>query len=226
MKIILADKQTLVRVGIRCLIETLDGVKVVAETGDGQELLKLVSRHRPDIVVTDVVLSGMSGLDCTEQIARHYPSTAVLVLSDQTAAQVVRAAMKAGVAGFLAKDAERQELELALRATARGDSYFSPSVSRSALEPRRPQRGEHSQKLTVRQRQVMEFLASGSTTKEIAGIMGVGVKTVETHRARAMEALHLKTSNALIHYAIRHGFDSSSLEAITAVRSTSQFLSK
>lgn len=216
MKIILADKQTLVRSGIRCLMQTIPGVKVLAETGDGQELLKLVARHRPDIVVTDIELSGISGLDCTEQIGRHYPATAVLILSDEIGMQPVRAAMKAGVAGFLAKDAEPQELELALRATARGQSYFSPNVSRSALEQRRLARGEDRPKLTMRQRQVMEFLANGSTTKEIAGIMGVGIKTVETHRARAMETLRLKTANALIHYAIRHGFDGSKSSAITA----------
>lgn len=207
MKIILADKQTLVRAGIRCLVETLNGVKVVAETGDGQELLKLVGRHRPDIVLTELTLAGISGLDCTEQIGRHYPATAVLILSDQISNQPVRAAMKSGVAGFLSKDAERQELELALRATARGQSYFSPNVSRSALEQRRLQRGEDRPKLTVRQRQVMQSLARGNTTKEIADIMGVGIKTVETHRARAMETLHLKSANALVHYAIRHGFD-------------------
>jgi DNA-binding NarL/FixJ family response regulator len=216
MKIILADKQTLVRAGIRCLMQTIPGVKVLAETGDGQELLKLVARHRPDIVITDIELAGMSGLDCTEQIGRHYPATAVLILSDQTGMQPVRAAMKVGVAGFLAKDAEPQELELALRATARGQSYFSPNVSRSALEQRRLQRGEDRPKLTVRQRQIMEFLAGGRTTKEIAGLMGVGIKTVETHRARAMETLRLKTANALIHYAIRHGFDGSNSHAPTA----------
>ncbi|PTU30585.1 response regulator [Stenotrophobium rhamnosiphilum] len=209
MKIILADQQTLMRAAVRCLIETMHGMKVIAETGDGQELLKLVARHRPDIVITDMDLASMSGLDCTEQINRHYPASAVLVLSDQTAMQPVRAALKAGIASFVAKDAERQELELALRATARGQSYFSPKVSRSALEQRRLQRGEDRPSLTVRQRQIMQLLARGSTTKEIAGIMGVGIKTVETHRARAMEALHLKTSNALIHYAIRHGFDGS-----------------
>ncbi len=219
MKIILADQQTLVRSGIRCLMQTIPGVKVLAETDDGQELLKLVARHRPDIVVTDIALSGISGLDCTEQIGRHYPATAVLILSDQTTTPSVRAALKAGVAGFLAKDAQPQELELALNATARGQSYFSPNVSRSALEQRRLQRGEDRPKLTVRQRQVMEFLASGSTTKEIAGIMGVGIKTVETHRARAMETLRLKTANALIHYAIRHGFDGSGSSASTNVRS-------
>lgn len=220
MKIILADKQILVRSGIRCLIQAIPGMKVVAETNDGQELLTLVARHRPDIVVIDIALNGLSGLDCTEQIGRHYPATAVLVLSDQTSTQSVRAALKAGVASFLAKDAEPQELELALRATARGQSYLSPNVSRNALEQRRLQRGEDRPSLTVRQRQVMEFLARGSTTKEIAGIMGVGIKTIETHRARAMEALRLKTANALIHYAIRHGFDGSNSATSPTQRGT------
>ena len=188
MKIIIADKQTLVRGGIRCLIEKINGAKVLAETDNGQELLKLVGRYRPDVVVTDLALAGMNGLDCTEQIGLHYPETAVMILSDQTEAQPVRAALKAGVASYLAKDAELPELELALRATAKWQSYFSPKISRSALEQRRLQRGEDRPKLTVRQRQVMQSLARGATTKEIADIMGVAIKTVETHRARAMEA--------------------------------------
>ena len=207
LSILLADAHTLVRAGIRKLLETVPDIQVLAEASDGQQLLKLVARHRPDLVITEINLTPLNGLDFTEQSRRHYPEVPVLILSGQTAPQPVRAALKAGVAGFLAKDAEVQELELAIRAVARGQSYFSPSVSRVVLEQRRLQRSEDRPMLTPRQRQVMQLLARGRTTKEIAALIGVGTKTVETHRARLMETLCLKSANALIHYAIRHGFD-------------------
>ena len=207
LRVLLADPQTLVRAGIRLLLESISGVEVLDETDDGQHLLKLVAKHRPDLVITEINLAGISGLDFTEQVRRHYPEVAVIILSDQTSTQPVRSALKSGVSGFVSKDGDVQELELALRATARQQSYFSPSVSRSALEQRRYQRAEERPTLTPRQRQVMQLLSKGRTTKEIASIIGVGTKTVETHRARLMETLRLKSANALIHYAIRHGFD-------------------
>lgn len=207
LRIILADKQALVRAGIRCLLDNLKGVDVIAEAHDGQQLLKLVAQHRPDMVITEIDLDGFSGLEFTEQSQKHYPEVSVLILSNQTSTQSVRAALKAGISSFVTKDADVQELALAIRATAKGQSYFSPGVSRSALEQRRQQIAEGRPTLTPRQRQIMQLLARGRTTKEIAGIVGIGTKTVETHRARLKETLRLKNSNALIHYAIRHGFD-------------------
>lgn len=208
MRVILADNHTLVRAGIRRLIESVEHIEVVAETGDGQQLLDLVARLRPDLVVTELTLTGMGGLDAAAQLRRHYPEVEVLVLSSQTGVQQVRAVVKSGVSGFLAKDAEPAELELALRAAARGQSYLSPQISRIALEQRRHRRAEDRPQLTARQRQVMQLLARGRSTKEIAAIMGVSVKTVETHRARLMQTLGMRGTNALMHYAIRHGFDS------------------
>ena len=207
MRVILADPQILVRAGMRRLIESLDGVEVLAETGDGQQLLDLVARHRPDLVVTELTLAGMSGLDVVAQLRRHYPEVEVLILSGQTSAQQVRAVVKSGVSGFLSKDGEPAELELALRAAVRGQSYLSPQISRIALEQRRHRRAEDRPVLTARQRQVMQLIARGRSTKEIAAIMGVSVKTVETHRARLMQTLGMRGTSALMHYAIRHGFD-------------------
>ncbi|TXH06018.1 MAG: response regulator transcription factor [Nevskiaceae bacterium] len=207
MRVILADTQVLVRAGIRRLIEAIGDIEVVAETADGQQLLDLAARLRPDLVVTELTLAGMSGLDVVAQLRRHYPEIEVLILSGQTGAQQVRAVVKSGVSGFLCKDAELAELELALRAAARGQNYLSPQVSRIALDQRRHRRAEDRPVLTARQRQVMQLIARGRSTKEIAAIMGVSVKTVETHRARLMQALGVRGTNALMHYAIRHGFD-------------------
>jgi DNA-binding NarL/FixJ family response regulator len=159
MRVILADPQTLVRAGIRRLIEAIAGVEVIAETGDGQELLQLTRDHRPDVVMTELLLNGMPGLDVAAQLRRHYPEVEVLICSGQTDVRQVRAVIKAGVSGYLAKDAEINELELALRAALRGQSYFSPGVSRIALEQRRQRRAEERPALTPRQRQVVQLLA-------------------------------------------------------------------
>ncbi|HWU68605.1 MAG TPA: response regulator transcription factor [Stenotrophobium sp.] len=205
-RVILADAQGLVRSGIRALLEALPHTEVVAETGDGHELVTLATQHRPDVVITEIDLAHLGGLEAAAQLQRHCPEVAVLILSRQTAHPLIRAALKAGVCGFLTKNAELPELGLALRAASRRQSYFSPEISRSALEQRRLPRAESRPKFTPRQRQVMQLLARGATTREIAGLMGVSVKTVETHRARVMQQLHLKNANALIHYAIRNGF--------------------
>lgn len=206
IRVILADPHSLVRCGIRALLEALPQIEVVAETGDGHELVALASQLRPDVVITEIDLKNLSGLEAAAQLQRHCPEVGVLVLSGQTAHPVIRAALKSGVCGFLTKSAELDELALALRATQRRQSYFSPEISRSALEQRRLPRAESRPEFTPRQRQVLQLLARGSSTREIAGLMGVSIKTVETHRARVMQQLHLKNANALIHYAVRSGF--------------------
>ncbi|MDP3858414.1 MAG: response regulator transcription factor [Stagnimonas sp.] len=208
IRLILADELALVRAGLRRLLEDLASPKleVLAETGDGQELLELVSRLRPDLVITDIALQKLSGLEALQQIRRHYPEVAVLFLSARSEPTQVRQAMQQGACGYLAKDAEPDELGLALRAHAKGQHYLSPKVSGAAFE-RGPRRGEESGVLTARQRQVLRLMARGKTTKEIAALMGVSVKTVETHRARMAQSLGLYGVNALLRYAIRLGFE-------------------
>ncbi|MGH8506025.1 MAG: response regulator [Stenotrophobium sp.] len=205
-RVILADPQGLVRSGIRALLEALPQTEVVAETGDGHELVTLATQLRPDVVITEIDLNNLGGLEAAGQLQQHCPEVGVLILSRQTAHPLIRAALKAGVCGFLTKNAETTELALALRAAQRRQSYFSPEISRSALEQRRLPRAESRPQFTPRQRQVLQLLARGSSTREIAGLMGVSIKTVETHRARVMQQLHLKGANALIHYAVRNGF--------------------
>lgn len=207
IRILLADQQTLVRAGIRHLIESLRNVEVLAECGDGHQLLKLMAHDQPSLVITEIHLAGLSGVEFIERSKRDYPEVPILVLSDQVKALLIRDVLRAGASGFVAKDAEVQELEIAIRSAVKGQSYFSPNISRAAIEQRRVQRAGSRPAFTPRQREVMQLMAHGRSTKEIAALMGVGTKTVETHRARLMETLRLKTSNALIHYAIRHGFD-------------------
>lgn len=207
MRIVLAESQSLLRAALRLLIERHTDAEIVAEAVDGQTLLDLVGRLRPEVVITEINLPELSGLEALVQIRRHYPEVAVLVLSGLTDGQHVRSAIRAGAAGFLSTDAEPVELGLALRAIQRKQVYLSPSISHKVVERRSSQRAEDSVQITPRQRQVLQLIARGKSTKEIAALMGVSVKTVETHRARLMNSLGLYGTNALMRYAIRTGLD-------------------
>lgn len=207
MRVVLAESQTLVRAGLRHLIETHSHGVIIGEADNGQTLLELCGRLRPELVLTEINLSGMTGLEALVQIHRHYPEVAVVILTAMTDGQHVRSALRHGAAGFIAKDAEPAELGLALRSVERRHVYLSPSISHKAVERRAGQRVEDGVDLTPRQRQVLQMISRGKSTKEIAGLMGVSVKTVETHRARLMESLGLYGTNALMRYAIRTGLD-------------------
>ncbi len=207
LNIVQADPQTLVRAGLRQLLETIDGVHVVAEADDGRRLLDQVIALRPQLVVTELSLPEISGLEALKRITRHLPDVRVLILSSLTDSAHVRSALKAGAAGFLSKSAEPAELDLAVRAISRGQTYLSPSVSHHAIERRRAHRETESVVLSQRQREVLRLIGRGKSTKEIASLLGIGNKTVETHRARLMQALSLSNTHALMHFAVKTVLD-------------------
>lgn len=209
MRVVLGDELTLVRAGVRLLLEAITEPKIelVAESGDGQALLELVSRHRPDLVIVEHVLTSMGGQEVTLQIRRHYPEVKVLFLTARTEPNHVRNAMQAGAIGYVVKEADPVELTLALKAIAKGQNYLSPKVSAAAFDRRVRGRDEREGVLTARQRQVLRLMARGKSTKEIAALMGVSVKTVETHRARLAAVLGLYGVNALMRFAIKAGMD-------------------
>lgn len=207
MRIVIADPLPLVRAGLRRLLEALHGAEVVGETGDGQELLQRVGQLHPDLAITELTLATLDGLDALRQLRRHYPQVPVLVLSERQDGSQVRAALKAGAAGFLSKHGDEAELALALKAVMRRQIYLSPGVAGRVVGPRRSARAEDSVTLPRRQQQVLRLIARGRSTKEIAQLMGISAKTVETHRARMMETLGLHGTNALMHYAIRNGLE-------------------
>lgn len=149
MQLVLADPHTLVRAGIRRLIEAQPGLRVAGEAGDGQQLLELIARLHPDAALIEINLPLMSGLEALAQIRRHYPQVPVLILSAQSSPQNVRSALKAGAAGFLVKDAEPLELELALAAIRKRQTYISPSIAQNALDRRRNPRAEEASTLTT-----------------------------------------------------------------------------
>lgn len=213
MRIVLADELTLVRAGIRRLLESMPEpqVKVLDETGDGQALLEMAARLRPDLVIVEHVLTSMGGQEVSQQMRRHYPDVKVLFLTARTEPNFVRQAMLAGAVGYVVKDAEPVELELALKAIAKGQSYLSPKVSAAAFDRRIRAREEREGVLSQRQRQVLRLMARGKSTKEIAALMGVSVKTVETHRARMGTILGLYGINPLMRFAIKMGMDNGEL---------------
>ncbi|GAC1621976.1 MAG: response regulator transcription factor [Nevskia sp.] len=207
MRLVLADSQPLFRAGLRHLCELIEGVEVVGETGDGQQLLELVAKRQPDLALIDLTLPTLNGLEALQQIRRHYPQVMVMIVSGRSEASQVRAALKAGAVGYLSKQGEAVELGVALRAAGKNQTYLSPNISHSVVGPRRSARAEDSVTLPRRQRQVLQLIARGKSTKEIAQLMGISAKTVETHRARMMEALGLYGTNALMRYAIRTGLE-------------------
>ena len=202
MLLILADPQTLVRAALRRLLESIAQVEVIGEAEDGRGVLDLVHARPADLVVSEFVLPDLGGCELAQQLRRYYPKTGVLFLSASQDAAHVRGALKCGAAGFLSKNSEPVELELALRACTRGQIYLSPCVSGKALEGRRAQRSDHGAVLTRRQREVLRMIGRGKSTKEIAQIMGLSTKTVETHRARLMQTLGLRGTSALMHFAV------------------------
>jgi DNA-binding NarL/FixJ family response regulator len=208
MKVVLADGQALVRAGLRLLLETLAHAEVIAEASEGQELLALIGRLRPRAALVELDLPGAHGLDVLSQARRHYPDVSILLIASRPEPGQVRAALRQGAAGFLTKQAEPQELGLALRSLEKQQTYISPAVSNLLLDKRDHTRVEDSAELTHRQRQVLTLIGKGKSTKEIAQLLGVSVKTVETHRARLMQALGLYGTNALMRTALRWGLDS------------------
>jgi DNA-binding NarL/FixJ family response regulator len=208
IRILLADDHTLVRAGIRSLVQSLPGVQVVAEAGDGREALSLIETHQPDVALLDIAMPGLNGLEVAAQVADNFPFVRVLILSMHATEEYVLRALRAGAAGYLLKDADTAELELAIKAVTNGETYLSPAVSKHVTEyVRRIGEGEHStlERLTPRQREVLQLVAEGHTTQEIARLMNLSVKTVETHRTQLMDRLDIHDIAGLVRYAVREG---------------------
>jgi DNA-binding NarL/FixJ family response regulator len=208
IRVLLADDHTLVRAGIRSLLETIEDLEVVAESGDGREALELISRHRPDIALLDIGMPGMNGIEIARQAAHVSTKTKIVILSMYDDKAHVTQAIRAGAAGYLLKGAAVAELPLAVKAVMAGETYLTPRVSRHVVDgflhdeasERDPIEG-----LPPRQREILQLIAEGRCTKEIAGILNVSVKTIETHRARLMERLNIHDVAGLVRFAIRSG---------------------
>ncbi|HYC24219.1 MAG TPA: response regulator transcription factor [Candidatus Bathyarchaeia archaeon] len=217
-RVVLADDHALVRAGIRKLLGAIAGIEVVGEASDGREALELIASARPDLAVMDIGMSGLNGLDATMRAKKAFPRTRILILSMHRAEEYVLEALRAGASGYLLKEAAPAELELAVRAVLRGEIYLSPGVSshvaKSAVRQRvtapvAPSERKPPPALTSRQREVLQLIAEGHSTKDIATRLALSVKTVETHRAQLMERLDIHDVAGLVRYAIRIGLVSS-----------------
>jgi DNA-binding NarL/FixJ family response regulator len=203
IRVLIAEDHPLFRAGIRALLQRPGEVEVVAEASDGVEALQLLERHRPDVVVLDVSMPRLDGLQAAARISVEYPRIRVLVLSLHDDARHVQQAVRAGVAGYLLKD-RAKHLMTAVRTLARGRTYFSPSVAPFA--PREAGPGNvAATRLTPRQQQILKLIAAGHTTKSIADQLGISVKTADTHRTHLMDRLDIHDVAGLVRYAIRMG---------------------
>lgn len=208
IRVLLADDHELVRAGIRALLESIPDVEVVAEAGDGREALEAMERLAPDVALLDIGMPGLNGLEVVKQAARSCPGTRAVMLSMHGDPVHVRQALRAGAAGYLLKGAAVSELPLALRAVMRGETYLTPKVSAEVVHGfLRQDAGEPDplEGLTSRQREILQLIAEGKHTKEIASILEVSVKTVETHRQRMMDRLGIHDVPGLVRLAIRTG---------------------
>jgi DNA-binding NarL/FixJ family response regulator len=207
IRVLLADDHALVRAGMRSLLGAMSQVQVVAEAASGEEALQLAERERPDVVLMDIAMKGMTGLEAAARLRERTPEVRVVILSMHAGEEYVLQALRAGAVGYLLKDAATGELELALRSVMRGESWFSPAVSRQVVEGYVQRVGGEpaADVLTARQREVLRLVAGGKSTKEIAFDLNVSVKTIETHRAQIMERLGIRDVAGLVRYALRTG---------------------
>jgi DNA-binding NarL/FixJ family response regulator len=208
IRVLLADDHGLVRSGIRLLLETLDGVQVVAETEDGQHALELIETLRPDVALIDISMPGLNGIETAAQIKARFSQTRVVILSMHAREEYVSQALRHGASGYLLKDSTPMELNLALRAATRGETYLSPRVSEVMVEKYVRSGGAEQNPLdllTPRQREILRLIAEGRSTKQIAALLDVSIKTVDTHRALLMERLGIHELAGLVRFAVRSG---------------------
>ncbi|MFO7445617.1 MAG: response regulator transcription factor [Ignavibacteriaceae bacterium] len=215
IKVLLADDHALVRAGIRALLQNMHNVEVVAEAHNGRDALKLIEEFKPDVVLLDIAMPELNGLEVAARVSKEMPEVKVAILSMHADEEYVLQALRAGASGYLLKDSAPTELELAITAVSRGETYLSPAISKRVVNDylRRVSDAPSDSKtemsayvqLTPRQREILQLIVEGNSTKEIAYKLNLSVKTVETHRMQLMERLGIKDVTGLVRYAIRAG---------------------
>lgn len=209
-RVVLAEDHTLVRIGMRMLLESIPDMTVVGEAADGFEALQLIEQHRPDCVLMDLAMPGMSGLEAVRRSTAQFPDIPILVVSMHADEAYVHHALAAGAAGYLLKGSDKQELETAVQAVCRGETYLTPAISKAVVGALSKKSGQAEvsspiDALTLRQREVLRLVAEGNSTKQIATRLGLSAKTVEAHRAAIMERLDIHDLAGLVRFAIRSG---------------------
>jgi two-component system response regulator NreC len=208
LRVLLVDDHTVVRQGLRKILESDDEIEIVGEAGDGRSAVDMVQRMRPHVVVMDVALPELNGIEATRQITKRVEGAKVLVLTMHSDDVYVRQSLKAGARGYLLKDSEDLDLIKAVKAVGQGGSFFSPSVSKVLLagylgDPTGKEVEDNLALLTDREREVLQLIAEGKTNKEVANLLNVSINTVETHRKHVMEKLDLHNTAELVRFAVR-----------------------
>ena len=204
IRVLIADDHALVRAGIRALVERIDDVVVVGEAGKGSEALELVRELSPDLILLDITMPDGNGFDVLDQVTKLYPEIRVIVLTVHEAGEYALRAVREGAAGYLPKSAASIELEQAIQTVIRGERYISPETAQNTIfeVTNRATKRDLLATLSPRQREVLRLIAEGKTTKQIAQVLEISVKTVETHRAQLMERLGIHDVAGLVRYAI------------------------
>lgn len=206
--ILVADDHGIVREGLRRLLEAEPGFTVVGEAANGREVLEGVARSRPDIVVLDITMPRLGGLETLERLRSEHPGTRVILLSVHGDAPFVQSALALGADGYVLKNGRAAEIVMAIQAVEKGGSYFSPAVAREIVEQLRTPRPEPEDPfslLSLREREVLLLIADGLSAKEVAVELSIGIKTVEAHRTSLMRKLGVRKATELVRYALRHG---------------------
>jgi len=204
LRILLVEDEQIVRQGVRALLEQA-GFEVVAEASDGREGIRLAEQHRPDVAILDLAMPNMNGTTAARELGRVAPNTRTVVLTAHRGDEEVLAALDAGIKGYVLKTEGLADLVRALQEVARGHTYLSPGISATVVEASLGRRERVEDPLTPREKEVLQLIAEGKTTKEVAQILGVSVKTAEFHRSHLMEKLEIHETASLVRYAIRKG---------------------
>lgn len=206
-RVLLADDHALVRAGFRALLGEL-GIQVVAEASDGNEALRLIEIHKPDVVLMDIAMPELSGLEATSRVTKDFPTVRVIILSMHANAEYARRALRAGAVGYLLKNSSAAELEIAIRAAVQGETYLSPAVAKFlARDYAREGKNETKslEHLSPRQLEILQLIAKGYTRKQIAEKLVISVKTFDTYRAQIMKHLDIHDAAGLVRYATEMG---------------------
>ena len=205
IRILLADDHAVVRQGFKMILDAQADMEIVGEAANGRQAVDLAEQLRPDVVVMDVSMPELNGIEATRRLASSLPRARVVALSMHKDSVYVREILRAGARGYLLKDSGAADLVAAIRAVASGESYLSPAVSNAVLDDYRRLATNPIDLLTSREREVLQLLAEGKTNKEIAGVLNLSVYTVEAHRGRIMEKLNLHSIGELVRFAVRSG---------------------
>jgi DNA-binding NarL/FixJ family response regulator len=202
--VLLADDHALIRQGLRVLLER-KGFQVVAEASDGREALRSVEKSRPEVAILDITMPILNGLDTARELKKVSPKTKAVLLTQHEEDQYVTEALRAGVKGYVLKSQSADDLVQAIQQVCRGSIYLSPNISRAVVDAYLSNTPAELDALSGRERQVLQLVSEGNSTKDIAVCLGISVKTAESHRTRLMKKLDIHETASLVRFAVRHG---------------------